>query len=176
MQKQKGFTIVELLIVIVVIGILAALVLNSFSGAQAKARDAKRTADIAEIVKALQGWSSNSGKNFAEINAGASGIAIGWFDSAYSPYQSVKSALTQSGYLDEGVVDPINRKSGDRYAYMIAPCMDGDNNTRVVFAKLENIPAQSLTQQLGRTCTNTSYTSYTSPTYGMNYARLVLLG
>jgi prepilin-type N-terminal cleavage/methylation domain-containing protein len=50
-RKQEGFTIVELLIVIVVIGILAALVITTFTGIQQKARDTERQAD----VKALQG-------------------------------------------------------------------------------------------------------------------------
>lgn len=50
-QNQKGFTIVELLIVIVVIGILAALVITTFTGIQQKARNTERETDI----KALQG-------------------------------------------------------------------------------------------------------------------------
>ena len=50
-NKQQGFTIVELLIVIVVIGILAALVITTFTGIQQKARDTERETDI----KALQG-------------------------------------------------------------------------------------------------------------------------
>lgn len=54
MRKQRGFTIVELLIVIVVIGILAALVLNSFAGVQAKARDTKRKTDIRAIATQLE--------------------------------------------------------------------------------------------------------------------------
>ena len=45
-QQESGFTIVELLIVIVVIGILAALVLNTFQGVQARARDTERTTDV----------------------------------------------------------------------------------------------------------------------------------
>lgn len=52
--RQHGFTIVELLIVIVVIGILAALVLNSFAGVQAKARDTKRKTDIQAIATQLE--------------------------------------------------------------------------------------------------------------------------
>lgn len=45
-KQESGFTIVELLIVIVVIGILAALVLNTFQGVQARARDTERTTDV----------------------------------------------------------------------------------------------------------------------------------
>ena len=53
-KKQSGFTIVELLIVIVIIGILAALVLNTFTGAQQKARDAKRDTDTKAIATQLE--------------------------------------------------------------------------------------------------------------------------
>lgn len=48
---RGGFTIVELLIVIVIIGILATLVIVTYNGIQQKARDTKRKTD----VDALQG-------------------------------------------------------------------------------------------------------------------------
>ena len=53
-QAQKGFTIIELLIVIAIIGILAGLVLNNFQGAQAKARDTQRRTDINNIHAKLE--------------------------------------------------------------------------------------------------------------------------
>ena len=44
--NRSGFTIVELLIVIVVIGILSGLVFVQFQNVQGKARDSERKADI----------------------------------------------------------------------------------------------------------------------------------
>lgn len=54
MKDQKGFTIVELLIVIVVIGILAAITIVAFNGVQTRARDTARTSDIRGVQKALE--------------------------------------------------------------------------------------------------------------------------
>ena len=48
-MKNKGFTLIELLIVTVIIGILSSIVLVSFSGATASARDARRKAEISKI-------------------------------------------------------------------------------------------------------------------------------
>ena len=59
---QKGFTIVELLIVIAVIGILAVLVLNTYSGVQARARDTDRTNDITQISTQLEVYFADNGK------------------------------------------------------------------------------------------------------------------
>ena len=41
LHKNSGFTIIELLIVIIVIAILAAITITAYNGVQAKARDAK---------------------------------------------------------------------------------------------------------------------------------------
>lgn len=69
-NKQKGFTIVELLIVIVVIGILAALVVTTFSGIQRKARDTERQTDIKAIYGQLEAYYAQNGAYpaLAEVN------------------------------------------------------------------------------------------------------------
>ena len=51
--KQKGFTIVELLIVIVVIGILAAITIVAYNGIQSRAKDARLQAALANKMKAV---------------------------------------------------------------------------------------------------------------------------
>src|SRR5665648_456836 len=53
-RKQTGFTIVELLIVIVVIGILAAITIVAYNGVQTRARDTERTAEIKSVQTALE--------------------------------------------------------------------------------------------------------------------------
>ena len=54
MNHEKGFTLVELLVVISIIGLLSSIVLTSVNSARAKARDARRIADLNQIRTALE--------------------------------------------------------------------------------------------------------------------------
>lgn len=69
-RDQRGFTIVELLIVIVVIGILAALVVTTYGGIQAKARDSKRQTDIQALQTQIEAFyaTNNYYPNLTDIN------------------------------------------------------------------------------------------------------------
>lgn len=60
-RKESGFTIVELLIVIIVIGILAALVITTFSGVQKKARNTERETDIKAIHGQVEAYYAEKG-------------------------------------------------------------------------------------------------------------------
>jgi len=60
-NRKQGFTIVELLIVIVVIGILALLVITTYSGIQAKARDSKRSSDVKSLQTQVEAYFSQNG-------------------------------------------------------------------------------------------------------------------
>ena len=53
-RSKSGFTIVELLIVIVVIAILAAISVVTYTGIQQRARDSQRKSDLDYIAKALE--------------------------------------------------------------------------------------------------------------------------
>lgn len=53
-NKQTGFTIVELLIVIVVIGILAAITIVAYNGIQTRARTTKISSDMISLDKATR--------------------------------------------------------------------------------------------------------------------------
>ena len=60
-KRSQGFTIVELLIVIVVIGILATLVIVTFSGIQQKARDSQRQTDINALASHIEAYYAQKG-------------------------------------------------------------------------------------------------------------------
>lgn len=83
-KSLTGFTIVELLIVIVVIGILATLVLNNISGARGKARDSQRVADITNLSSKLGEYYNDNGG-----------------------YPSTFSATTLPGIDPEALKDPL---------------------------------------------------------------------
>ncbi len=53
-DNAGGFTLIELLVVISIIGLLSSIVLTSVNSARAKARDARRRADIKQVQTALE--------------------------------------------------------------------------------------------------------------------------
>ena len=73
--RARGFTIVELLIVIVVIAILAAITIVAYNGIQGRARDSQRVSDLKTIVKALEIYKTNNG---TYPNAVPTANASGW--------------------------------------------------------------------------------------------------
>lgn len=59
--KQAGFTLLELVVVMAIIGILAAIGISSFATTQVKARDARRKGDLSSLTKALEAYNTDHG-------------------------------------------------------------------------------------------------------------------
>ena len=73
-KYRTGFTIVELLIVIVVIAVLAAISVVAYTGIQDRARQSKVRSDIAQMIKAVTMARESQSKTLAQIS-GSSGTA-----------------------------------------------------------------------------------------------------
>jgi prepilin-type N-terminal cleavage/methylation domain-containing protein len=77
-MKKKGFTLVELLVVIAIIGLLSSIAVVSLGSARTKARDAKRVADVKQMITAFeQYYSDNSGYPYATPTGTTGGQMIG---------------------------------------------------------------------------------------------------
>lgn len=105
-KKQTGFTIVELLIVIVIIGILAAITIVAYNGIQGRARDTQRAQDMQTIVKALEIYKATNGVYPAAVGtANASGWEVSHDGTAATNFLS---ALSSSKTISVVPLDPKN--------------------------------------------------------------------
>ncbi|HET8884474.1 MAG TPA: prepilin-type N-terminal cleavage/methylation domain-containing protein [Candidatus Saccharimonadales bacterium] len=181
-KSKSGFTIVELSIVIIVIGILAMITAAAYGSTQAKARDAKRMSDLAKIAEAIQLHRIKYGNDVQTgSGCGSGGNGNGWFNYAGGTYpNSTLSCLIATGYLDATFIDPSgcttngNNSSGSElpnpscdqvgYTYMKYSCMSGGEYITHVYARLET---KDESQKLidANTCSSATVAN----NYGMNY-------
>lgn len=82
--NQRGFTIVELLIVIVVIGILAVIAIVAYNGVQQRARDSMRTSDVTAVEKALELYKVDNG-SYPSVGTDNIGYAVSTLATALVP-------------------------------------------------------------------------------------------
>lgn len=154
-MKQKGFTIVEILVILVVIGILATITMVSYQGVQAKARDTERKTEVQAIADAIKLHRLKFG-NDVDTGSGCGGNnnGTGWFGyelgsgSPTSYTKSIMTCLKESGYLDGDMHDPSNCVTSSvaapgktckptGYTYMKYTCDYQGQRVSVVYARLE---------------------------------------
>ncbi len=68
LQIKQGFTLIEMLVVISLIGILAAMALVSFSSVQKQARDTTRKSDLKQYQTATESYASKNNGNYPIAN------------------------------------------------------------------------------------------------------------
>jgi type II secretion system protein G len=61
-KQRKGFTLIEIMLVIALIGILVAAGLGSFTSSQTKGRDSKRKNDLSHMAEALEIYYNDIGQ------------------------------------------------------------------------------------------------------------------
>lgn len=164
-SSTRGFTIVELLIVIVIIGILAAITIVAYNGIQNRARDTQRKSDLSQIAKALQLYKLDNGSypnTSSGCASGSSGNGNGYFNSIYGgTTKSIGRCLVDDGKLTTELKDPSGSLSCSGttcHTYMFYVCSAG----AFIMANLDSIPQDTTASD--STCTSTWDTDY-----GINY-------
>lgn len=143
---QRGFTIVELLIAIVVIAVLATLPVAAYSGMQQRGRDTQRVSDMKAIVKGLEMYKTLNGSYPASNTTNVIG---GWEASSINPGQFLL-VLKTSGVMSTIPVDPVNTTSPSMFYkyYRYTAGSNGCDVTRGAYYVLAFIDAESSTSQL----------------------------
>lgn len=180
-QTRRGFTIVELAVVIAVIAILATVVFVTLNTAQGRARDAKRKTDIVNITKALEQYYSTNGTYPLPTNTtggliSASGVDQYWFVSGGTSWTNFATAL--SGKIDTLPTEPRNdtlaaSNGGYAYAYYAGDyttpgryCGTAAGQFYVLMYRTEFVKAEQYTDgtcggtEIGTSNVNSSYSYY----------------
>jgi prepilin-type N-terminal cleavage/methylation domain-containing protein len=110
--NHRGFTLVELLVVISIIGSLSSIALTSFTSVRGKARDAIRLQYIRQINEAITQYTwDNAGRYPPQDDPGnGGGGTLPWgYNYSYDP--GFISALVTKKYISQTPRDPVNSPS-----------------------------------------------------------------
>lgn len=99
--KQKGFTIVELLIVIVVIGILAAITIVAYNGIQVRAENNKTIVATEAYIKAIKMYEVDKGEVPHDGMDSCIGVGYPWDYSGASSGSNQCIHVSDSSYYIE---------------------------------------------------------------------------
>lgn len=190
-KKQFGFTLVEVLVVIVVIGILAGIVMVTYPGAQQRTRDNERKSDMSQLAAAFKAYAFQKNNFMANgSGCGFQGNGNGWISAgpsepAAGAYpKAMSTCLGEAGLIKAGdFLDPFGCKydSGGTcggggqpaQAYMKATCTKNTKATTYIFAHLEGEPRKDA--EVDALCDAGSVAGFDAngqkwgTNYGMNY-------
>lgn len=132
---KKGFTLIEILIVVAIIAILASIVLVGLTGARAKARDAKRISDVTSVQNVLELYYTRCGFYPGQANCGEASNPTNWADLS-AALTCPTCGLGVTGIPVEQIPSPGHAAYGyavdangatNRQGYVLSVQLEGDN-------------------------------------------------
>lgn len=132
-SKLKGFTIIELLVVLAIAALLLSFTFALFSNARSKSRDATREAHMKTLQNALTLYATN---NKTYPTTSGQGIDLTGAD-------SVSTALKNSGAIASIPLDPLNASP---YIYHYVS-VDGITYTITYYLETSSVPGKNAGQQ-----------------------------
>ena len=138
--RSEGFTLVELLVVIVIIGILMGVLLVAYQGTRKAARDGKRKAELEQVRAALELLRSDCGVYPpGDGRIEACGVPATCLFTGVGPCTWGTSALVVEGktYMGQLPKDPLDPTYRYQYCTLGAPGCDASVNSYTLCAYLE---------------------------------------
>ena len=71
LKKEKGFTLIEIVLVLAIAGLLLVIVFLAVSGAQKSRRDTQRKSDVSRLAAQVEAYASNNAGNYPAALSGA---------------------------------------------------------------------------------------------------------
>jgi len=84
-MRRRGFTLIELAIVMAIAGLILLIVFLAVSGAQRGRRDAQRKQDLARLGAQIEVFASNNGGMYPTVDSSVSTGFTGGFAASYLP-------------------------------------------------------------------------------------------
>lgn len=126
-KRQAGFTLMEILIAMAIMGILASVGYAAYTVSILKSRDGARKADLSQVARALEAYNNDYGV----YPRSCSGRVGGCVDGEQSCVWGSSFSAGEKVYMRQL---PLEGKTGWMYVYLVAP----DRRSYQLFARLEN--------------------------------------
>jgi prepilin-type N-terminal cleavage/methylation domain-containing protein len=107
-QSEKGFTLVELLVVMLILGLLAAIAIPSFFNQRDKARDADAKAAVRTAETAMETYATDNGGSYAGATSDPT-----------APYANGSLQAIEPTLGDEGARLTIPATAADSYTVQV---------------------------------------------------------
>ncbi len=139
-KKAQGFTIVELLIVIVVIAILAAISIAAYTNIQQRAKNtaiinaASQSLKMIEAYIAANGTYPTKGNACITVDSGCRTVADG--DAVISADSTFNTRMATIGTLPKSIPTEGNRWHGITYSYKATATFNGESQPGVIIYHL----------------------------------------
>lgn len=168
-KKQTGFSIVELLVILVVIGVLALIIVMTYNNAQRReAADSVRKSEVSTIAQAVELYIAQEDDQLLDGSAGCGDHGAGYWAGQYGSNPSLYDCVSSTVAPDIPKYDPGGRsymkanciKDGQQVSYILTDLTSKSQSTGFMESICDSPPAS------GAWSTIMSWDA----AYGMDYA------